>query len=263
MSKRRRLTAFIAVGAIGAGAALAGPAVAHDPKSGSDHGEKASENGSKDTAKAERRAAKRAERMARRASHRAFRREMRKIGRHSRRAMRHCHIAPDRLLTAENSKHLGLIRQIIDVHVQEGDLSAERAEMKYARWQKRVTMRTAMKTARWAPVLELFGAADRKALRDMKDAAGSWRELRKSKGVSRMDMRSARREGKLDRWQAVIDLCTSGMDGEKPGTEKPGEGDPNGEKPAEGETPKGGERPSNGEKPGAKSGDEGSKDKDS
>ncbi len=243
MSQRRRLTAMIAVGAIGAGAALAGPALAHDPKSGSDHGEKAAENGSKDTAKAERRAAKRAERMARRASHRAFGREMRRMGRNSRKALRHCHIAPDRMLTSENSKHLGLIKQIIDVHVQEGDLSPERAEMKYARWQKKVTIRTAMKTARSAPVLELFGAADRRALRGMKDAAGGWRELRESKGVSRMDMRAAKREGKLDRWQAVIDLCTSGDGMEKPAEEEPAKG----EKPANGETPKGGEKPPKGE----------------
>ncbi|MDH3724501.1 MAG: hypothetical protein OER93_01975 [Thermoleophilia bacterium] len=257
MSKRRRLTAFLAVGAIGAGAALAGPALGHDPKSesGSHNGEKAAENGSVDPAKAERRAAKRAERMARRANRRAFRREVRKVGRMARRSMKHCHIAPDRLLTSETSKHLGLIKQIIDLHVEEGDLSPERAEMKYARWQQQVTVRTAMRTARWAPVLELFGVDSRKALRDMKEQAGGWRELLEAKDLSRKELWTAKREGMIDRWQVVVDLCNSGMDGEKPAD---GEEPANGKKPTNGETPKGGTEPTNGEAPAEPSASKGS-----
>ena len=217
MSKRRRLTAMVAVGAIGAGAVLAGPAVAHDAKAENGGEEAVEETTPKSAEKAERRAARKAERMARRASKRAYRSEMRKVRRMAIRSMRHCHIAEDRLLTADDNKLLALLQGVLAERVKGGELSQERADMKWARWQKRVTVKVAMKTARWAPVLELFGAKDRKELRTMLRAKKGMRSVMKANDISRRDLRDAVREGKLDRWQAVIDLCTSGA----PETEKP------------------------------------------
>lgn len=221
MTKSPKLTTLLAVGAIGMGAAfVAAPAVAHDKANESpSKSEEAAKGGSHDTDKAERRAARRAERVSRKRGHKAFRREMGKTRRMSRHVMRHCEIAPDRLLTTETSPKLNLIKQLIDLKVAEGDISQAEADAVFEYRQTRVTLKTAGKMAKYAPMLKLFGVTTRKELRDAAETAGGKRGLMDSKGISKMDYRAAKREGMIDRYQVIVDLCNSGSG--MPAEEKP------------------------------------------
>jgi len=235
MSTSRKLTTFLAVGAIGLGSGfVAAPAFSHnkadDAPSKSDE---AAKGGAHDADKAERRAARRAERVSRKRGNRAFRREMRTTRRMSRHVMRHCEIAPERLLTTETSRRLDLIRQLLDLRVADGDISQEHSNAIFEYRQMRVTLRTAAKAAKYAPMMKLFGVSTRKELRDAVRAAGGKRALMKNTGISKMDYRAAKREGMIDRFQVVVDLCNSGSG--MPDKAKPGEA-PKDELPANGES---------------------------
>ncbi|MDH3226639.1 MAG: hypothetical protein OEM67_06065 [Thermoleophilia bacterium] len=202
MTKTRRLSVFMAVGAVGLGAALAAPAVAHEQKHGDKSDAKEISKGDKGS-----RAAARAER-------RAYRVELRRTKRDARHALRTCEIHPDKLIQVKDSKLLTLLKSRFDAKVGEesGDWTATKAEMKLARVKKRITIRAAMKSARWRPMLVLFDADSKKDLGMMLRKAGRMRSLMEDKGVTRAALLEAKRAGKLARYQAVIELCTSGKD---------------------------------------------------
>jgi len=206
MTTTRRLTALTAVGAMALGAAIAAPALAQD-------GKPAPHSGTKEVAKGDKTSGKDA-----RAERRAYRMELRKTKRKARRALRHCTIAPEKLIPVEDSKLLTRLKSRFDAKVESGDWAEKKAEVKLARVQKRITVRAAMKTARWSPRLELFGAESRKDLGKMLRKAKGMRSLMKAKGVTRADLQAAKRKGTLAQYTAVITYCTSG---EKPAPEKP------------------------------------------
>jgi hypothetical protein len=204
MTKTRRLTVFMAVGAVGLGAALAAPAFAHEEG----HGTKAEGKQAVNTGdKAEARKAAWAER-------RAYRMKLRKAKREARQALRTCKIHPDKMVKVEESRLLTLLKSRFDAKVAKGDWTAEKAEVKLARVQKRITIRSAMKTARWTPMLKLFGAESRKDLRKMIRGSKSLRSLMKDNGVTRAELRNAVRAGKLARYTVVAELCRSGHEAE-------------------------------------------------
>ncbi len=228
MTKIRRLTALTAVGAIALGAALAAPAFAQEEQHSPETDKKEVSNGDKkEVAKGDKKSGKDA-----RAERRAYRVELRKTKRQARRALRHCKIAPEKLISVEDSKLLTKLKSRFDAKVDADDWTEQKAKKKLYRVQKRITVRAAMKTARWSPRLELFGAESRKDLGRMIRKADGVRSLMKAKGVTRADLQAAKLEGKLAQYKAVITLCASG---EEPAEEKPAEEDP--EKPAEEKAP--------------------------
>ena len=92
-----------------------------------------------------------------------------------------------------------------------GDISQERADKRFSRVQKRVTIKVAMRTAKQAPVLALFKVDDAKALRAaIKEAGGLRKLIEATEGVGRAEFRQARREGRKAARAARTELCSSG-----------------------------------------------------
>jgi hypothetical protein len=209
MTKTRRFSAFLAVGALGLGAALAAPASAHETAHGANDESSAvvahvgpiSISGISKEGTASRGAA--------RAERRAYRMKLRRAKREARRAIRRCEISPDKLTAVEQSKLLTRLKQRFDRKVDSGEWTAQKAERKLARVQKGITIRSAMKAAHWRPMLELFGADARKDLGKMLRKAKGMRSLMEQKGVSRADLRAAKWAGKIARYEAIVGLCTS------------------------------------------------------
>lgn len=209
MTKTRRLSALLAVGAVGLGAALAAPASAHETAQNANDESSAvvAQVGSVTISGISKEGT--ASRGAARTERRADSTKLRKAKREARRAMRRCEISPDKLTAIGQSKRLTRLKQRFDRKVDSGEWTAQKAERKLARIQKGITIRSAMKAARWRPMLELFGAEARKDLGKMLRKAKGMRSLMEQKGVSRAELRAAKRAGKIARYEAVVGLCAS------------------------------------------------------
>ncbi len=133
-----------------------------------------------------------------------------------RRGFRGCTIADDRMLTAENHAGLGRLKERLDARVADERITRERADRILNRRSKKVTIRVTVRTARWAPVFDLFGVegdthkAKKTALREMRRDAGGMRALLEDKNLEISDLRTARREGRKAGRTARRDLCSSG-----------------------------------------------------
>ena len=131
------------------------------------------------------------------------------------RGARQCNIAPAQLLTTANNDRLEKVGERLDARVADGDITQARADKRFERIQKKVTIKVAMRTAKQAPVLALFGAKDAKALRTAISEAGGVRALiEATEGVEVADFRAARRSGRTAAREARADLCTSGNSSE-------------------------------------------------
>lgn len=196
ITSKRRMTAALAVVAIGGGAILAGPAIAHDDKSG----ERSESTAGKHEGKGHK------------GEVRSERRAMKKLKRQAWRALRTCDIADDQKLGVEDSALLALIRGLLDEKLAADEIDQEKADVKWDRFVTRVTVRVKSKEARWAPVLALFGADSPKTLRDLIEQAGGFRELMEAKDVSWVELKTARKAGKVAAYTTIVSLCTSGDD---------------------------------------------------
>ena len=123
--------------------------------------------------------------------------------------MRRCEISSDKLVAVDTSKLLTRLKKRFDAKAASGEWTAEKAERKLTRIQTGITIRSAMKAARWRPMLERFGADSRKELAKMLRAAEGMRPLMAKKGVSRAGLRAAKWAGKIAGYEAVVELCTS------------------------------------------------------
>jgi hypothetical protein len=197
------MTAALAVVAIGGGAILAGPAIAHEGKHAGKKGEQSDSAAGKPAGKGHR------------SEWRSEKRAMKKLRREARRALRTCDVADALKLGVEDSTLLALIRGVLDERLAAGEIDQERADAKWSRFVTMVTVRVRSKEARWTPVLELFGADSPKALRDLAEEAGGFRELMEVKDVSWVELKSAKRAGKVASYTTIVDLCTSGDDAEE------------------------------------------------
>lgn len=225
MKTTRRITVAIAAGALGFGAFAIGPAAAVDG------GSSESADTSKKSGQTSEREARKTARMEARKAARAFRIELRKAKRAARAAIKTCTIHPDKLVAVEDSKPLSRLAKNFAAKVEAGEWTQEKADAMLARAQQRVTLRSAMKYGRWAPMLELFGAESRRDLAMMLRKARGMRALMKEKGVSRVELVAAKRAGKVYSYKKVAYYCTSGAEEEK--TTEPGTGEEETSTPAE------------------------------
>ncbi|MDH3227723.1 MAG: hypothetical protein OEM67_11630 [Thermoleophilia bacterium] len=212
MTKTRRLSAFLAVGAVGLGAVLAAPASAQETAHGANHESSAviAQVGSVSISGISKEGT--ASHGATPAERRADSAKLRRAKREARRAIRRCEISPDKLTAVEQSKLLTDLKQRFDRKVDSGEWTAQKAERRLARIQKGITIRSAMEAGRWRPMLELFGADARRDLGKMLRKAKGMRSLMEQKGVSRAELRAAKRAGKIARYKAVVALCASGKE---------------------------------------------------
>jgi hypothetical protein len=197
------MTTALAAVAIGGGAILAGPAIAHDGKHAGKTGERSESTAGKHSGKGHA------------GEWRSERRAMKKLRREARRALRTCDVADGLKLGVADSTLLALIREVLDEKLAEGEIDQQRADAKWNRFVTMVTVRVRSKEARWAPVLALFGAESPRALRDLAEGAGGFRDLMKAKDVSRVELKTAKRAGKVASYSTIVDLCTSGDEEEK------------------------------------------------
>lgn len=121
-----------------------------------------------------------------------------------------CTIAPDQLLTAADHKSLGKFEARVNARVADGSMDPTRAAVLLVRRSKQITVRVARNDARWAPVFDLFGVEDRKALNAAKKKAGSMKKLRTDKGITLKQLKMARTEGRKASKTVRATLCTSG-----------------------------------------------------
>ena len=151
-----------------------------------------------------------------------------------RRDARACKIASDRLLTPETHAGLARLKERLDARVADERITQERADRVMARRAKKVTLRVAVRTARWAPIFDLFDVegdthrAKRMALRDMRREAGGMRALLEDKDLTVSDLRKAVRAGRAAGRAERRDLCGSGRTAPTPSKEAP----PSSEDPA-------------------------------
>jgi hypothetical protein len=197
------MTAALAVVAIGGGAILAGPAIAHEGKHAGKTGEQSESTAGKRAGEGHR------------GEWRSEKRAMKKLRREARRALRTCDVSDALKLGVEDSTLLALIREVLDERLDAGDIDQERADAKWNRFVTMVTVRVRSKEARWAPVLALFGADSPKVLRDLAEEAGGFRDLMEVKKVSWVQLKTAKRAGKVASYTTIVDLCTSGDDAEE------------------------------------------------
>lgn len=132
-----------------------------------------------------------------------------------------CEIADDELLTTENNDRLEALKERLDERVSDGDMTRERADRVFARRQKMITIKVERRTALVQPLLTLFDADSKKALREAVKDAGGMRALLDAKNLDRSDLRAARREGRQDARAAVRELCSSGAENDDATTETP------------------------------------------
>lgn len=195
MISRRTAAVLLGSATLGLVATATSPAAAHPG-----HGDKAERTQQVEAGKGKARPA-RARAQARRSA-RAFRR-----------VLRNCSIAPDQLLTVDNNGRLKKISDRLAKRVADEKITEEQAERRFARAQKKVTIRVTMRTAKQAPVISLFGVEDWAAFRTAVKGAGGIRALiEATDDVERADFRDARRQGRTDARAAATELCGSGED---------------------------------------------------
>lgn len=121
-----------------------------------------------------------------------------------------CEIAPSKLVAVADSAALTRIETRLTELVNAGKITAERKDRILSRRQKQITIRTTMAGARTAPVLGLLGmtAEELKTARKNREL----RDILEAKGITREDLRAARREGRTAARAAVTELCGSGSE---------------------------------------------------
>jgi hypothetical protein len=199
MISRRTAAVLLGSATLGLVATATSPAAAHpghgDKAQSSQQAEAGNENAHPAAARARARA------------------QARRSARSFRRVLRNCTIAPDQLLTVDNSDRLKKIDERLDTKVAAEDLTQGQADKRFARAQKKVTIRTTMRTAQQAPIVSLFGVENWAAFRTaVKDAGGVRALIEATDDVERADFRDAKREGRTAARAAVTELCNTGAD---------------------------------------------------